>query len=283
MYYLLSKFLRMKYTQAAKSDPKGLGKKERDKYSALLRKSKATISVAQAEQILDMANDRAAMLLARLARKGWLKRIAYGVYIPVPPESPTSDIVVEEPFIIAQQLYDPCYIGGMNAANYWDLTDQIFQTITVMTQKKVRDRQPEIAGTKFLIHSIKASYFFGLKSIWLDNVKVSISDPTRTIIDMMIFPQFCGGLRFITDVLKSYFNSKNKNIELLTKYVELAENGAAIKRLGFLIERYYPNEEQLIIFCKDNITKGYSKIVPTIECVSLIKRWNLWVPSSWKE
>lgn len=273
----------MKYPKDTKSDPKGLGKKEGHKYSALLRQTKGTISVAQAEKTLDLTNNRAAMLLARFAKKGWLKRISYGVYIPVPPESPTSDIVAEEPFVIAQKLYDPCYIGGMNAANYWDLTEQIFQTITVMTQKKVRDRQPEIAGAQYIIHSIKPSYFFGLKSIWFDNVKVSISDPTRTIVDMMLFPQFCGGLTFISDVLQSYFNSKYKDVELLVQYLEKAQNGAAIKRLGFLVEKYYPDEEQLINYCLNNITKGYSKILPTIKCDSLIRRCNLWVPTHWKE
>jgi len=56
----------MKYTT-------GLGKLERERYSALLRSTKATISVAEAAKILNLEPNKAAMLLARFARKGWLK------------------------------------------------------------------------------------------------------------------------------------------------------------------------------------------------------------------
>lgn len=48
-------------------------------------------------------------------------------------DTQTSDVIPEEPFVIAEKLFSPCYIGGINAANYWDLTEQIFRTITVMT------------------------------------------------------------------------------------------------------------------------------------------------------
>lgn len=63
------------------------------------------------------------------------------------------------PFAIAAELFAPCYIGGVNAANYWDLAEQLFRTVTVMTQKVVQDRKPIIAGTEFIIHTLKSRYF----------------------------------------------------------------------------------------------------------------------------
>jgi len=201
----------------------------------------------------------------------------------VPLESDTSDIVAEDPFVIAEKLFSPCYIAGMNAANYWELTEQLFRTITVMTQKQVREKTPNIAGSDYVIHSIKSSYFFGLKSVWIGNVKVSISDPSRTLVDMAMFPQFCGGIRFFEDVLENYYCSKYKDMDLLIQYLEQAQNGAAIKRLGFLVEKLFPEEEKFITFCLNNLTKGYIKISPSIERPKLVRRWGLWVPEVWKE
>jgi predicted transcriptional regulator of viral defense system len=261
----------------------GIGELERERLSSLLRDTRATISVAEAAVILNLSPMHAAKILASYAKKGWLKRIYRGLYLSVPLESGTSDIVAEEPFIIAQKLFSPCYVAGMNAANYWGLTEQIFLTITVMTQNKVINTKTKILDTEYIIHSIKPLYFFGLKSIWISNVKVQISDPTRTIIDMAIFPQFCGGLGFFEEVLKNYYSSKYKDVNLLMKYLDMAKNGAAIKRLGYLFERYFPDEGKFIDYCLENLTKGYIKLASTSDCSKIIKRWRLWMPESYKE
>ena len=271
----------MKYSDSYA--PIGLGQIERERLSKLLRNTQTTISVSEAAEILGLSTIQAAKILALYNKKGWLRHIYQGLYLPVPLDSPTNEIIAEEPFVIAQKIFSPCYIAGMNAANHWDLTEQIFQSITIMTQKQIKERTPEIAGAHYNIHTIHPRYFFGLKPVWFNNVKVNISDPTRTIVDMMLFPQFCGGLNFICDVLKNYFNSKYKDTDLLVNYLEKTENGAALKRAGFLIEKYYPDESKLINFCLNNITKGYSKIIPKIENRSLVRRWNLWVPTHWKE
>ncbi|MDP1615139.1 MAG: hypothetical protein Q8L68_05015, partial [Methylococcales bacterium] len=128
----------------------GLGKRERIFLSELLRNTKNTIVAKQASEIWKISKVQAAKRLALFHKKGWLERIRQGVYIPVPLDSLSSDVVPEEPFAIAAELFAPCYIGGVNAANYWDLTEQLFRTVTVMTQKVVQDRKPIIAGTEFI-------------------------------------------------------------------------------------------------------------------------------------
>lgn len=261
----------------------GLGPLERERLSKLLRETKVTISVHQAAKSWKMDRDQAAKLLSWYNKKGWLNRIARGVYIPVPLSSQTSDVVPEEPFAIAEKLFSPCYISGVNAANYWGLTEQIFRTVTVMTRKQVMKRKEKIAGTEYDLHTLKSDHFFGLKSIWLSGIKVQISDPTRTLVDMFMFPAFCGGIRFIEDVLINYINSKYKDIDLLIKYLERSKNGAAIKRLGFLIEINSLDQQKLIDFCSNNLTKGYAKLSPSLDCVRLVSRWHLWVPEHWKE
>lgn len=271
----------MRYTK--KQELMGLGQLERQRLSQLLQATKATISVAEAASIWGMNSAQAAKLLSWYQKKGWLKRIAHGVYIAVPLDAQPTDVVPEEPFVIAEKLFAPCYISGVNAANYWDLTEQLFQTVTVMTENKVNNRKQEIAGITYLIHTIKSAYFFGLKIVWFDGVKVRIADPTRTLLDLLMYPQFCGGIRFIEDVLKNYFNSRHKNIDVLLGYLERIDNGAVIKRLGFLVEKNFSDEVELIEFCLSHLTQGYVSLSPSLECPRIATRWRLRVPENWKE
>jgi predicted transcriptional regulator of viral defense system len=261
----------------------GIGKKERIFLSELLRSTKNIIVVKQAAEIWQISEVQAAKRLAYLKKKGWLERVRQGVYIPVPLDSLTSAVVPEEPFAIAAELFAPCYIGGMNAANYWDLTEQLFRTITVMTERPVQNRKPIIAGTEFLIHTLKPRYFYGLKTIWLSDIKVKISDPSRTLVDMLMFPEYCGGIRFIADVLNNYFHSQMKDIDKLVNYLKQGKNGAALKRLGFLLELNIPEEKYLISYCANNLTTGYAKLNPGQICEKLVTRWRIWVPMSWKD
>lgn len=261
----------------------GLGKLERTSLSQLWRDTKITITPKEAAEIWQLNSVQAAKRLAWFNKKGWLERIRQGVYIAIPLDSLISDIVPEEPFAIATQVFSPCYIGGINAANYWDLTEQLFRTVTVMTEKKVQNRKPVLAGTEYILHTLKPQYFYGLKTVWLADVKVKISDPTRTLVDMLMFPDFCGGLRFIVDVLENYFKSDMKNIEQFIEYLAKAPNGAALKRLGYLLELKFPDEQRLIEYCAQNLTTGYAKLNPAQPCEKLVTKWRVWVPESWKE
>jgi predicted transcriptional regulator of viral defense system len=259
----------------------GLGRIDRQRLSALLGGTKGTISVEDASKILSVSAVDAAKMLARWRKNGWLSRVRRGLYVPVPLESRTADISLEDPWIIADRLFAPCYIGGWSAAEHWGLTEQIFRTVVVMTTQKPRDRSPNIKGTKFLVRTIMANAMFGLKPVWRGKVRVSVSDPTRTVLDMLDAPQFGGGLRSTADVLVSYLTSDEKNTKLLLEYAEQLDNGAVYKRLGFLLERFAPDQKELIDQCQSRLTKGLSKIDPALSADRLITRWRLWVPHNW--
>ena len=261
----------------------GLGKIDRERLSSIIRGTKGTISVAEAAGILNVSPADASKMLSRWCRKGWLSRLRQGFYIPVPLESRTTDIALEDPWIVADRLYSPCYIGGWSAAEYWDFTEQIFRTVVVMTLQKPRDRNPKIKGTDFLIRTVSEKAMFGLKSVWRGQVKVSISDETRTILDMLNDPGMGGGIRSTADMFVNYLNAGNKNMEMLIEYARQLGNGAVFKRLGFLLERFAPKEESAIDECKSQLTKGNNKLDPKLPPEKLITRWRLWVPHNWSE
>jgi len=259
----------------------GLGKMDRERLAAVIRESKGTISVADAAKALKVLPSSAAKMLARWASKGWLSRVRRGLYIPVPLESRAADVPLEDPWIIAERLYAPCYIGGWSAAEYWDFTEQIFRTVVVMTTRSPRDRTPVIRGATFMLRTVPKKNMFGLKSVWRGQVKISVSDPSRTILDMLDDPRLGGGIRSTTDMFLNYLQSKNRDIELLLDYAGRLGNGAVFKRLGFLLERFAGEEKPAIEVCRSRLTQGNAKLDPSLTADRLLTRWRLWVPEAW--
>ena len=128
----------------------GIGKQSRDRLSLILRETEVTVSIDEASKILGVTRQKAAQLLAGFAKSGWLSRIAAGIYMPVELGAEDANPIPEEPFAVAQKLFSPCYISGWSAAEYWGLTEQIFQSIIVMTQKQQKNYRPDINGAQFV-------------------------------------------------------------------------------------------------------------------------------------
>jgi len=259
----------------------GLGKIDRERLAALMRGTKGTISVGEASDILHVSRTVAAKMLSRWTKKGWLSRVRRGLYVPVPLESRTPDVPLEDPWVIADRLFSPCYIGGWSVAEHWDLTEQIFRTVLVMTTQKPRDRRPRMRGTSFLLSTILDENLFGLKTVWRGQIKVHVSDPTRTILDLLHNPLWGGGIRSVTDMFTAYLQSENKNLSLLRDYATRLGNGAVFKRLGFLLERCAPNEQELIDACRNQLTSGNAQLDPSLRADKLVTRWKLWIPTNW--
>lgn len=259
----------------------GLGKESRKRLAEIIRRARGTVSVSEAAEILGISPEKAAKMLARWAQQGWLSRARQGLYVPVPLEASTADVALEDPWLIAERLYSPCYIGGWSAAEHWGLTEQIFRTVVVLTTRKPRDRRPKIKGIEFLLRTIPAKALFGTKPVWRGQVKVNVANQTRTLIDMLNDPALGGGLRPTVDVFRTYMRSDSKNTGLLIEYADRLGNGAVLKRLGFIAERFSPNEKELIEACRARLTKGNAKLDPLLPAERLVSAWRLWVPKSW--
>ena len=259
----------------------GLGKKSRERLALLIRKTKGTISLKEAASILNWPEPKTALFVSRLCKNGWLNRVQRGVYVSVPMESNDTEPVLDDPWGLAQKLFDPCYIGGWSAAEYWDMTEQIFRSIVVVTSKVVRIKKVEAGGAAYFLKMTKNENLFGTKEIWKNNLKVKVSDPTKTIIDILSDPEIGGGIRPSFDVLKNYLSSKNKDMNLLLQYGDRLGNRVVFKRLGFLIEKTSPEGKDFLGQCLQRLSEGYSKLDPSLKCEKIITKWKLWVPESW--
>lgn len=264
-----------------KTELRGLKSIGRKLLGKLLQASKESFTVTEASQILNISRYRAASLLAMWAKNGWLHRIRRGLYIPVPLQATFTEVTPEEPWLIAHKLFSPCYIGGWTAAHHWGLTEQIFNSIYVMTTKKVHQREQNLNGVIFKVKTILPKKNFGTQIIWSGKVKIAISDPTKTVIDGLNDPAVLGGIRMVADVLSAYVHSKEFNQKKLFEYAVAMGNSAVYKRLGFLIELLALDDTNTIAStCKRHLKSGYSQLDPETVGDRLETQWHLWVPKS---
>jgi len=261
----------------------GLGKSSRPQLAAVLRSSTGTITPATAAKTLSISRIKAAKLLSRWAAQGWLQRMRKGLYIAVPLESSRVDPAPEDPWVIAAAAFAPCFISGWTAAHHWELTEQLFRTLSVSTSRRLRNRSPTMGGTEFRVRTVPQRAFFGLASVWRDRARVQVSDASRTIIDLLAEPALGGGLRSSVDMFRTYLASKElRNVAQLVAYASTLGVGAVFKRLGYLLEQFAPEEQAAIADCAAALTQGYARLDPALPPAKLVTAWRLWLPAGWR-
>ena len=265
----------MSYTMAGLSIPEG-----RKRLVALMRDAGDVIHVNDAARVLELDRSAAAKTLARWTVQGWLRRVSHGAYVPVALDSLQSEHVLDDPWVLVPALFAPAYIGGRTAAEFWDLTEQIFNDVVVFTSRVIREKSQKRHGVVFTLKHIDAAKLFGTKPIWRSHSRVPVSDVHRTMIDMIDDPMIGGGIQHVADCLASYLRRDDRDDNKLVAYAEQLGNGAVFKRLGFLVEND-PPAAPLMAACLARITKGNAKLDPALDCPRLISRWKLLVPSFW--
>jgi predicted transcriptional regulator of viral defense system len=143
----------------------GLTASSGEQLSQLLRTGEPVLTLERAASALSINRLPAAQQLARWAKAGWLARVRRGVYVPIPFESASADVRLDDPWSVATKLYAPRDVGGWSAAEHWGLTEQILRAVCVMTATRPRNRKPVLRGTEFSLRTLSADRMFGLKTV----------------------------------------------------------------------------------------------------------------------
>jgi len=264
------------------SELAGIGKAYRTKLSRVLERHASILTPKVVAEVLEVSTQESGRLLARWNKNGWVHRVKRGVYVPVSLSSTSTEPVVEEPFLIAESIYGPGYIGGFSAIKHWDLSEQIIETVTYFTRKKVKDRNPTHGGVKFRLKTIAEHKIFGLKTLWVGNKKICISDPSKTIVDLFDDSNLVGGMAIVKDVFAEYFESEHYDFNLLLSYIQRIGNKSIYKRLGFLLDTSFSVSEVQLSAIRANMSEGYSIFDPTIASPCTVSKWRLKTSQSWK-
>ncbi len=242
----------------------------------LHRRAHGAFDVANAARILGIDHDEAGQLLVYLARRGWLSRVRRGLYIAVPLDARRSGEWIEDPWVVAERLFRPCYVGGWSACEHWDLTEQVFRTLLVVTARRVRHRDLDVQGLPFHLTVRDQSALFGTVWVWRGQNRVAVSDPSRTVIDVLDDPRLGGGIRTVADVLHEYLQGEHRDDDRLVEYGDRLGNRAVFKRLGYLLEHSGTEARSLVEACLARRSSGLAKLDPSAkESGRILRRWGL--------
>ena len=215
--------------------------------------------------------------LAYLAERGWLVRVRHGLYSTVPLDAVDPTEWRIDTWIVVSKLYGPhYYLGGWTACEYWDLTEQIFNSTVVFTTRRTRKKETKIQGFSLRLRHTAQDRIFGTRTVWRERTKVTLSDPTRTLVDVLNNPSLGGGIRHVADVLQTYFESEHRDDSLLEEYIKRLGNRTIFKRLGYLLETLEIEAPELIRNCRSSKSAGISLLDPSLPARgSTQRRWNL--------
>jgi predicted transcriptional regulator of viral defense system len=256
--------------------------KGRMQLSQVLRGAGEVVSVDDVSGILQIDRQVASKMLARWNEQGWMRRLRRGFYAPVPLAALGQEQVLEDPWVIVPELFGPACIGGWSAAEHWGLTEQLFRSTCVLTAKAIREKEQTIEGVPFTLKHVRPALLFDLRPVWHGAVRIDVSSPAKTIIDMLDDPAIGGGIRHVADCLTACLARDDASADQLLDAADRLGNRAVFKRLGLLADRT-PGREDLAAACRARLSQGTAKLDPSLPCPRLVTRWRLWVPSSWSQ
>lgn len=203
-----------------------------------------------------------------LAKSGWLVRLRNGLYAiasAVPGVAPAHE------FEIAMALVQPAAISHWSALHFHGLTEQaprkvfvLSTTETAVPRVRSSKRKPSSEGypvgdSFFQFIQVKPERFFGTEKVWINEARIDITDPERTLLDGLSMPQYCGDF---AEVLHAFESRGDKlQLDCIIDYA-LRLDAATAKRLGWVLEQQGVSPDRLEALAKVPI-KGYRSLDPT--------------------
>jgi predicted transcriptional regulator of viral defense system len=212
--------------------------------------------------------------LSSLVKAGWLQRIEKGKYLILPLEAGSTGEWAEPEFIVASLLIQPYYIGLQTALNYYGYSEQVRDTVYIIsTQRKVKPYL-NISGVKYQFVTLKENKFFGCTQVVIDGQPVNISDREKTIIDGLGLQDYAGGIIAIARAL--WYGRKELNFTTLAEYAVKYGNKAVCQRLGYLLEVMNIQKPRALATLSKNISAGYARLDTLSPALGkYVSRWKI--------
>jgi predicted transcriptional regulator of viral defense system len=206
--------------------------------------------------------------LYHLRRNGWIVSLRRGLYAlsaTVPGVTPAHE------FEIAMALVEPAAISYWSALHHHGLTEQVPRKVFVLTTTNVsvpRLRKTNVKGTIdgypigstiYQFVQVKPDRYFGIQKVWIEEARVTITDPEKTLLDGLFMPQYCGDF---AEVLHAFeVIGDDLDLRRIIEYAFKFDTAMA-KRLGWVLELQGVDTARLEPLLKLPI-KGYRKLDPT--------------------
>lgn len=205
--------------------------------------------------------------LHHLTKSGWLVRLRNGLYAvssSVPGVTPAHE------FEVAMALTEPAAISHWSALHYHHLTEQAPRKVFVLTTTDAS--VPRVRGHKakkengypagdalYQFIQVKPEWYFGTQKVWIDEARVTITDPERTLLDGLRMPQHFGDLAEVLHAFEA--RGQDLDVKRIVDYA-LELDAATAKRLGWVLERQGVSSNLLKPLADVEI-KGYRTLDPS--------------------
>jgi len=190
-------------------------------------------SLSEAQEILRIPKQAAADVLYRLRKKGRAVEVRKGSYLLVPAragaEGGWSENILR---VIAAILRDGYYVGFATAMSYWGMTEQVPRIVHVVIPGQRRPFQFQGQRVRFV--SLKREHIFGIVAEPLEKGTFNVSDREKTILDGLLFPEYCGG---VCEVAKALWASRGElRWARMREHLRRLGVDAVRRRLGYLLD-----------------------------------------------
>jgi predicted transcriptional regulator of viral defense system len=248
-------------TASTVSGAAGISNRGRSELTAALGRGRRFVTPADVVGALSVDNVIAAKKLARWAEAGWLRRVRRGLYIPVPLDAATPGAWSEDALVIATSVWGPCYFTGWTAASHWSLTDQVFRTTVLKTNRRVRASSARLLDHDYLVtHVAKKQLEWGITVEWRGEIRLLMADQARTVLDILDRPRLGGGVRHSAEIVATFLDDHDPS--QIIDYGDRLGNRAVFKRLGYIVEVLGKDRDGLLDACRQRLTAGISPLDP---------------------
>jgi predicted transcriptional regulator of viral defense system len=228
---------------------KSMSKQEFAALEAIGQSGIVVFGITDMQKLTGMRVTRCYQLISQMKRKGLISEVESGKYVVTVPSRP--DLLV-----IASHIVSPSYISFWTALSFHGFTEQLPNTLFVVTVKRKRAIMYEGARIKFV--TLSPSRLFGY--IRTEGGAV-IADKEKSVVDSLLLPRYAGGMLEFAKCLSNAWREVDQ--KKLIDYALRMSNGSLIRRLGYTLQELgLPVKKELMDSLRDKIGSGYSLFDP---------------------
>ncbi len=124
-----------------------------------------------------------------------------------------------------------------------------------------RKRPLTIEGITYRFVTLAPAKFFGFTTIDLLGHPVRLAEREKAIVDGFDHPEYCGGV--LEPAKGLWFGRDELDLNHLVTSAERLGNGAALRRLGFWLERLAIGDAALLTRLAAHRDRSYARLDPT--------------------
>ncbi len=243
-----------------------------------ITKVSQSFTAKEAAIVLNYSPLQTTKILYKWRKDGWIQREARGVYTVIPVS--TYHTAIDDPWTIIPKVLPDCeyYICGWSACEYFGLTEQIFNDISVATLISLARKSIKFKSGQFIFFTTPKSKFFATQIVWRGNQKMLISDIHKTVVDMVLNPSWGGGIVHVYDCLKNYLKHEDADLNKIIEYGEKLGVRVFYNRLGFYLEQLLGRNDKITLECHNKMTSGYNYLDTKTKGGRYISFWKIIIP-----